>query len=339
VNGGYQSGDLSFADTRSDPWFGETASWTADYNVKSGPEFDVGGGVRIWRNLVAQVSYARFEDSRVAAIAGHVPHPFFFDRPRDISGDSTALKQQEQAIHIAAQWTFPATRHVDVSVFGGPSVYRLKRDLVSDVTYADDYPYDSATFSAASVENIAKTGVGFHAGADVTWLFTRTVGVGAVVRFTRATLDLDSPANAGTLSLDLGGFQVGGGLRLRLGNAPGASASPRSKREPPRAVPPERGGTDAQPTPANGATVPSQAAPAEPARPSPVPARPRTATTLRVRASVFVLPDATRTPLAVLPAGTYLKVREESGEWLTVEFSDPLWGPRVGYVLKKNCNW
>src|SRR5687767_10208596 len=78
LNGGFQSNTLSFGDTRTDPWFGESASWTADYRVKSGPQFDLGGGVRIWRNLLAQVSYSQFRDTHAAAIVGQVPHPFFF---------------------------------------------------------------------------------------------------------------------------------------------------------------------------------------------------------------------------------------------------------------------
>jgi hypothetical protein len=219
LNGGFQSNTLSFGDTRTDPLSGESASWTADYRVKSGPQFDLGGGVRVWRNLLAQVSYARFRDTQAAAIAGEVPHPFFFSQPRAIAGDSPALKQQEQSFHVAAAWTFPVTKHLDVSVFGGPSVYLLKRDLIANVTYADNYPYDSATFSQATVERVSTRDLGFHAGADVTWLFTRSVGVGAVVRFTRASVALDSPANAGTVSLDLGGLQFGGGLRLRLGHS------------------------------------------------------------------------------------------------------------------------
>ena len=31
-----------------------------------------------------------------------------------------------------------------------------------------------------------KTAVGYHVGADVTWKLSRIVGIGALVRFTRA---------------------------------------------------------------------------------------------------------------------------------------------------------
>jgi hypothetical protein len=53
-------------------------------------------------------------------------------------------------------------------------------------------------------------------------------------------------------------------------------------------------------------------------------------------APVFVLPDATRTPLRMLTPGTRLRVLRDQGEWLRVEFDDPRWGPRVGYIERKH---
>jgi hypothetical protein len=52
-------------------------------------------------------------------------------------------------------------------------------------------------------------------------------------------------------------------------------------------------------------------------------------------APVYVLPDAERTPLRTLPPGTRLRVLREQGDWLRVEFDDPWWGPRVGYIERK----
>jgi opacity protein-like surface antigen len=53
-------------------------------------------------------------------------------------------------------------------------------------------------------------------------------------------------------------------------------------------------------------------------------------------APVFLNPDATRTPLRTLEAGTPVRVLEESGDWVRIEFADNQWGPRVGYVERKN---
>jgi hypothetical protein len=49
-------------------------------------------------------------------------------------------------------------------------------------------------------------------------------------------------------------------------------------------------------------------------------------------APIYVLPDANRTPLRVAAANTVLRVRSEEGQWLQVEFKDPQFGVRVGYV-------
>jgi hypothetical protein len=57
--------------------------------------------------------------------------------------------------------------------------------------------------------------------------------------------------------------------------------------------------------------------------------------TLTIAAPLFVLPDARRVPLRIGPPGLALKVLSVEGDWYQVEFSDPQWGLRVGYVQTK----
>jgi len=47
---------------------------------------------------------------------------------------------------------------------------------------------------------------------------------------------------------------------------------------------------------------------------------------------VYIAPDTTRTPLRVAAQGTVFTVVSEEGEWTKVQFKDPQWGVRVGYV-------
>lgn len=54
---------------------------------------------------------------------------------------------------------------------------------------------------------------------------------------------------------------------------------------------------------------------------------------------VFVGPDATRTPIRVAAQGTRFEVVSEEGEWTKVRFSDPRWGPRVGYVATRDLQF
>ena len=49
-------------------------------------------------------------------------------------------------------------------------------------------------------------------------------------------------------------------------------------------------------------------------------------------APIYVLPDANRTPLRTAAANTVLRVLGEESGWLKVEFHDPQFGIRTGYV-------
>lgn len=319
INGGFQSGTQTFSDTTDDALYGESASWDADYETRSGPAFDVGGGVRVWRNLIASVAYSRYRDTNLAAIEGEIPHPFFFNRNRAISGESAGLIQQEDVVHLSAMWAERAGRRLDVRVFGGPSLYRVQRDLVSDIAYAETYPYDTASFDSATVERVKVDTWGFHVGGDVTWMFTQMVGVGAMARFSRAETDLSSPANGDPISLRFGGLQFGGGLRFRLGRVAG-------RKEPTR-----------RPRPTIPAAEPSNPPPGQPRATLEQPAV-RTTALLKKDSPIFVRPGAV-SPLRTLPAGTRVKVVEQVDEWLMVEFRDAQWGVRVGYVLRENSDW
>lgn len=219
MNGGLQASSLAFKDTRvDDPFFGERASWTANYKVKNAPSFDVGGGVRVWRNLVAAVTVSRFEDRRTAGLAGEIPHPFFFARSRSITGESPSLKHTEQAAHVRAMWLLPVNRRLQLAVFAGPSFFSIRRQLIEDIEYADSYPYDAASYEGSILRSVSQIRTGFNVGGDVAWFFAKNVGAGAGVRFAQAKSRLTSPANGGTVSLDLGGVQAAAGIRLRFGS-------------------------------------------------------------------------------------------------------------------------
>jgi hypothetical protein len=96
---------------------------------------------------------------------------------------------------------------------GGPSFVQLDQTLVIDVNYTEEYPYDTATFSGVDSAGKSGSASGFNAGADVRFMFNRFVGVGALVRLTRATVRLDA-ADDRTVSVDAGGAQAGVGVRL-----------------------------------------------------------------------------------------------------------------------------
>jgi len=212
VNGGYQPSTTSFDDRFTFDLNRETASVDTDYSVDAGPLFDAGVGFRIWKGLGAGIAISRFSVDSAGQAEATLPHPLFFQRNRQISGETTGITREETGIHIQVQYQLPPFGNVYVTLAGGPSVLDIQQSIVTDVNFTEEFPYDTATYVGVDSQRVSGTATGFNAGADVRWMFTRNVGVGGLVRYTRATVDLTR--NNRTVTVDAGGMQVGGGVRL-----------------------------------------------------------------------------------------------------------------------------
>jgi opacity protein-like surface antigen len=215
ANGGYQATSTDFRDTVAFTEFLEEAQVESSYSVSTGPQLDVAGAVRLWRLVGVGVGVTRFSRTGGASVAAEIPHPFFFDRPRAIEGEASGLKREELAVHLQAVAFLPTPGRFSVALFGGPSLFSVKQGLVSRVEYNQEYPYDTAAFSGTRTDRASESNLGFNAGADVGFFLSRNVGVGGVIRFSRAAMELTS-ADGDSVTFDAGGFQAGGGLRLRF---------------------------------------------------------------------------------------------------------------------------
>lgn len=203
--------------------FDEPAALAAAYGQPSrGGDFDLGGGYMFSKKLGAGISFsntAHVDDA--AALAITIPHPFFFDAAGTAAGATEpALKRAEGAVHFQLVAQPRAAGPVQLRLFGGPSYFRVKQDLVADIGFLQ-----SATpFSRSNVVSIdewqrAETegnAWGFHAGADASYFFSRFVGVGGMFRFSRATVALFDPLSQEDVEFKAGGVQAGGGVRLRF---------------------------------------------------------------------------------------------------------------------------
>jgi hypothetical protein len=169
-----------------------------------------------WRlagDIAVGVTASWFIANRDGDITAAVPHPFFFKSLRTISG-TTPLRREERVVHLQGIYTIHAKPSVDVALSGGPSFFQLRQDVANDIVFGDVYPYDAPTFTSAPTQRVSGNHVGFNAGADVTVRLSRHAGVGGGVRFSKATVDVSVPNGGGTVSLDAGGTQAVGGLRL-----------------------------------------------------------------------------------------------------------------------------
>ncbi len=214
LNGGAQATATTFTDNVVFTEFHEDADFDAAYAVGAGMIFDGGAGVRLANGIGFGVAVSRFNRLDPASIDARVPHPFFFDRPRSLTGSETDLTRMETAVHMDVRWFAPVADAVEVSIFGGPTFFNLQQDLVTAIGYDHAYPYNEASLASATTTATSASAIGFHAGADIGFYFSESVGVGALLRYSAATVDL--PSDDGAIPVDAGGFQVGTGLRIRF---------------------------------------------------------------------------------------------------------------------------
>jgi hypothetical protein len=212
INGGVQPAASDLADRFEFEANVETATVEVSYPYKSNPIVDGGVGIRLWRGFGAGVAFSSSSGDGSAHVEASIPHPFFFEQPREIEGDVSSLTRSETALHGQLFYLVPMSGRFQVIISAGPSRIEAEQDIVRAVQYDEEFPFDTATFRSATTRSVKASAIGFNAGADVSYMFSRRFGVGGLIRFSRATVDLD--VDGRTVSLDAGGLQAGGGIRI-----------------------------------------------------------------------------------------------------------------------------
>jgi hypothetical protein len=193
----------------------ETQTVDVTYPKKAGVLVDVGAGYRLWKNLGVGVAVSRTSDNGSAQVDARIPHPFFFNQPRTITGQESGIVHAETGVHIQVQYLVPSSTHFHVVLSAGPSWLKVEQEAVTGVIVTESYPYDTASFGGAVTKLLNTSGPGYHAGADLTWMFSRNAGVGGLVRYTHANVDLNV-AEGRTIGIKAGGVQGGIGIRFKF---------------------------------------------------------------------------------------------------------------------------
>ena len=212
-----QRGVRTFTDQFSYRAYGEDAKFTASHAIAASPIADVGGSLRLWRNLRIGGGYSESKTSDITTVAGSVPHPIIQNNPRLIESQSLQSTHRVQVAHVFGAWRFPVLDKLDIAAFGGASFFNLTQGVVTNVTAVE---VGGPPFSAVKIDQLQRghyrrNSVGGHVGVDVTYMATRFVGVGFLARYTNGLVEIPS-AKGGTLSLSVGGLEVGGGIRIRF---------------------------------------------------------------------------------------------------------------------------
>lgn len=217
VGWGVESGSSTMADARSTTIYEETANITSTSAFTSGSLFDVGFGLRVWRNLTIGAAYHQEQNDTEGVVGGTVPSPFFFNRPRTLSG-TEPLDRKEMATHLNIGWVMPFSDKLDVMIYGGPSFFRLTQDVISNVVPNEQGATASTITGTITTTERKKSVTGYNVGADATYIAWSNdsirIGLGGFVRFAQASTEVEMLS---TLQpTDVGGVQFGLGARLRF---------------------------------------------------------------------------------------------------------------------------
>ena len=180
--------------------------------------FDVGAGIRVWRNLTVGAAYHQEQNDTEGELTGSIPSPVFFNRPRTLAHPVSGLERKEKATHLQIGWVVPIGAKLDVMVSGGPSFFRLEQDVVSDVRIGEQGGAFTTVVADPTVVTRKQSQTGFNVGADATYIVWQNdsirVGAGGFVRFTKADASIDMLNTS--QPTEVGGVQFGFGARLRF---------------------------------------------------------------------------------------------------------------------------
>jgi hypothetical protein len=207
ISFGVQPGSEGVSRTVGFDLYEEQAAIRTASEVGSGPVFDIVAGGRVRERFGAALGLLFRSKDRGASIEGSIPDPAVFEQPRTVTMSLDGLEHSETWITPMFVWFHPLNEDFDAMIMAGPAFVRVKHDQLGAVNVSEGAggPDLSVTTS-----RVSKTAAGFSIGGDVRYLFTPNVGVGGFVRFARAAVDL-----ADGVSLDVGGLQLGVGIRVR----------------------------------------------------------------------------------------------------------------------------
>ena len=219
VGWGVESGSSAQSSTVSKPIYGETGTLVSTATFTSGSLFDVGVGVRVFKNLTLGVAYHQEQNDTDGQLTGNIPSPVFFNRPRTLSSTVSGLDRKEMATHVNIGWVVPIGQKFDVMVYGGPSFFRLNQDSVTDVTLAEQGGNFTTVTAAPTITEVKKSVTGYNVGADATYIVWSNdsirLGLGGFFRFAKASTEVQMLGTT-TQPTDVGGSQYGLGVRLRF---------------------------------------------------------------------------------------------------------------------------
>ena len=226
LNAMYPSREYAVSQRRSMALYDETADFDIRHASSRGVPLDASVGFRVWSNLSVGVGATYLRTGQGVDVTGTVPHPLFYDRPREVRQQPSGFRRTEIAAHLQAGWTIPLAGRLDLALSAGPSLLFVRHDSVSAIAVREvGAPYDQARTEVTRAAAVRKRVPGANVGVDLTYHFIArrnpgsvfwAAGIGIFARWTTGTATLPEPEFDPDQTIEAGGLQAGAGLRFRF---------------------------------------------------------------------------------------------------------------------------
>ncbi len=204
INGGAQPQSRTLATATGFDLYNETATVNTAQAVNGSGLFDARVGYR-WHSFYGSIGVSTFRGKGDGSLAASIPNPNVFGNPAVTTLTDTGLKRSETGTHLSFGWLVPLNDKADVDVFIGPSFIRASQEVMT----ADVVPGTQSVTPGKTKQRGTANGV--NVGLNASYMLRPMYGVGLFVRYAGGSFDI--PAGK---DLKAGGFQFGGGLRLRF---------------------------------------------------------------------------------------------------------------------------
>ncbi len=216
LNVGAQTLPSPRTDTTDFELFAESGNLMGTQTIGPDTVYDGAVAMRLAGWFGVGIAASFLQGRETATVTSAIPNPFFFDFHRTVTSSVPGLVHSELAIHPQAQFWIPLSSSLRFTFAFGPTFFDARQDIVTGLTTSESgFPFDEVSVESHTTDGISVNGVGYNVSFDLSYFVARSLGLGILARYSRATpaFVLDGSFHP---AIELGGLHLAGGLRFKF---------------------------------------------------------------------------------------------------------------------------
>jgi hypothetical protein len=137
VSSGGSPQDQTLTESGAFDVYGQRGTVTSVYSTGGGYLFDIGAGLRVWKNLAIGIGYSANTNTHDGTVSVTVPHPLVLGQSRAANAIARDLEHSEKVVHVNLAWMLPLRTAPWASTLVSTAVTSLRELETSEPVSAD----------------------------------------------------------------------------------------------------------------------------------------------------------------------------------------------------------